>query len=449
MVSRKTVIRAALVLAVFICLNAGPMTAGGVGQKERHFVFDITAYTAATYVDAFCPPSEGTIYIIADKPSVFAPLETMVYYWPITKEYKADWAGLNQPVQGTLEIVENEGKGTQGVSLVDHALEYSISGDGERGMATLHLGSVASQRRAEFERAWSAYPDESARYQTAMQDYAAKLRAGQATPENEPKAPEPFSFMVSPVRLGYVVNLPAGNYRIRVRTADGKVVPESEKKLVVFASRREGIGYVALPEAKWTTPLVSDDPDDQLYAPDGTILYLQPFREQEFNELYFSKLVNPQSYLGSPDRWVWVHTEPLNDGKVVTLSKDRTTANVERKDYYVRQTFDSGLGYEVLEWSEETLPGRTPTFSGYRIAFRSRQGLQRFSFVDTEGHNLEGSVRHTKSVDANNQFLPFLPALIPLVFAVGLVAEARQRKVHRARCERSGSPPVADPRLAP
>ena len=442
-------IRASLVGAILVCLNAGAVAAGSVGQKERHFVYDITADTAATYVNTFCPPAKGTIYLIAGRSSVLVPLETLIYYWPITKEFKPDPSGLHQPVQGTLEVLNRDDSSSQSISLQDYALEYAMTDEGGQEVSALHLGDMAQQRRAQFEKIWAAYPEESQRYQAAMREHAVKLRAGEAGPEDEPKAPEPIGFLVGPVRPGFVLSLLAGNYKIRTRSADGKVVPESEKNLVVFEKRREGIGYVAIPESKWTRPEVSDNPDDQLYAPDGTILYLQPFRGQEFNELHYSRLLNPQSLLGSSERWVWVHTEAMTAGKLVTLSQGGAAAEIERKDYYVRQQPDSGLGYEVLEWSEETLPLRIPTFSGYRVTIHRRQSQQRFSLLDTEGHSVEGSSRRMKSVDADSQFLLFLPTLIPLVFAAGLLVEAGQKKMRRGRREGPRSSPAASTKPAP
>jgi hypothetical protein len=398
-------------------------------ERERRLVYGITADAISHHAHTFSPPQYDTVYLIADRTSVLSPAETMVYYWPISMEYVADWATLNQPVRGALEVVDAAGNASQ-LALQEYALEFvgdpaSLGGD-MRG--SLHLGAAARERREEFERAWSAYPELVEHYKSAMAQYSERLRDGTATPEEEPDAPQPPDFLVSPVQAGYVMNLAEGHYRIRVRDDEGRVMPDSDRSLVVFAPRRLGVGYEIIPESKWTRPEASYEPADRLYAPHGTTLYLQPYYAEEVNELFYRRLLNPQSRIGGPDRWTWVQAAPIESAQLGLVWDDRATTEIERKGYYVRQVPGAGLGYEVIEWTEEELPGRTPTFSGYRVSFEGHQALRSLILFDATHGAFAGSARRVVSTGEIRDLVLFLPVFVPLVTALCIAMEYRRRR---------------------
>ena len=420
-VTLKGILAFALLLGAHMQVSA----AGDVAPKEPHAVYAITAYAGPTYTNTFCPPKIDTIYLIAGKDSVLDLRETLVFYWPITKDFKADWSGLNKPVTGTLEVTEAH-QVVRRVTAEDYTLEYTDIRS-RQGKARLLLGAEAREGRAQFQKVWEEFPEQARRYQEAVQEYRNKQSEGTAVPEEEPVPPKEIDAVVSPVQSGFVLNLPVGNYHVRLRRADGQIAPESEKELVVFTRRREGVGYLMIPESKWTQPEMTDAPEDQLYVRGDAPLYLQPFREEEFNELYYSRVVDPQNRLGSADRWMWVHGEPLLQGVTLELTpRDGKVVQVQRKPYYVRQAGGSGLGYEVLEWSEETLPGRTPTFDGYRISLQGQRALD-FWLSDSDGQILSGSTRQMRPVRGDTALFMVLPALIPLVFGGVLFVETRRK----------------------
>ena len=91
-------------------------------------------------------------------------------------------------------------------------------------------------------------------------------------------------------------------------------MPDSERKLVVFNPERDGVGYDIIPHDKWTTPDQSDDSSQILYGRRDSIIYLQPYAEKEYNDLYLSRLQNPQSTTGQRNLWRWAKLDPIEAG---------------------------------------------------------------------------------------------------------------------------------------
>lgn len=78
---------------------------GAAPPKKREIVYSLNVWDGKDYAAPFYPASLDTIYVMADFENVYSVKETLVYYWPITREYMADWDGLNKDVGETLEVL--------------------------------------------------------------------------------------------------------------------------------------------------------------------------------------------------------------------------------------------------------------------------------------------------------------------------------------------------------
>ena len=108
-------------------------------------------------------------------------------------------------------------------------------------------------------------------YEEARQAWLAAAREAQSQgvePDDlprEPNQPAPLNTFSTGLNSGFPVKLEPGNYRIRTRAADGTIVPESERRLVVFSPRRTAVGYEVIPENRWTFPEESNDLEGAIF----------------------------------------------------------------------------------------------------------------------------------------------------------------------------------------
>ena len=114
-------------------------------------------------------------------------------------------------------------------------------------------------------------------------------------PELDIEPPEPFHAYASEPQDAAVLSLPAGRYTVRIRDADGAIVPGSERALVSFGPLDRAIGYVLRPEDRWTRPLASFDPDETIYTTGQTDLFLEPVPVVAYDAASYARLFRPQS----------------------------------------------------------------------------------------------------------------------------------------------------------
>src|SRR5437667_357096 len=90
---------------VLVLLGAG-IARAQVPVKERQFVYGINAFACEGYAGSLSARPAHTIYVLTGHRSIVSARETLVYFWPITGEYRADWSGLNASVAGALEVFQ-------------------------------------------------------------------------------------------------------------------------------------------------------------------------------------------------------------------------------------------------------------------------------------------------------------------------------------------------------
>ncbi len=415
-----------------------PSTMAQTPTLERQLVYALEVYDGVGYASNFVPANEEMIYLLADHPNAFSPRNTMVYYWAITRSYEADWAELNEPVDSvTLEIL-------QGQTVIQElsSTVFSIVLPEGHGSRTSYLlwGADAERGYPDFLEEFREYYTQVRDYQNAYQEYQKAYDEYQDAMLDEtivekptapvrPVEPAPFLKVVIPPSFGFQVNLPEGDYRIRLKDLDGQIIPHSEKKIVVFSHRRTGIGYKIIPESRWTVPEHSDDPQQTIYVMSGgnAAIYLQPFYEKEYNEAYYRGLLDTQDHGGAVDRWAWAHMEPFYQA-TMTLSAENGAGElgmIEEKPFYVVQMPGPRLGYQVVEYDPTTMGGQRPTFVGFEVGLERNDRKVTIGLVDQDGAVVEGSEREIRWVPEKKPVIQYLWPCLPLL--VGLTVSALRR----------------------
>jgi hypothetical protein len=419
---------------LLLLLTTAPIQAQEPDKTEA-FVYGGQVFNALGYISAFYPPSVETIYLLADQLNILSPRRTLVYFWPLTGDYKADWSAMNQTVPGRLEILD----GNQVVATVSQQSYVIQWPQGPEGPQKVYTGAEAETRYQSFADERQAYQEALWAHNEAMQQYYEAVRRAQEAREQgqqaelpqepqEPEAPEIFS---TPVGQGGVVSLPAGRYAVRVRGNDGRVVANSEKKLIVFDPRRQGLGYQIVPQEKWTRPERTDEPEDVIYARQGAVLYLQPFEEREYNDLFYTRLKEPQSQSGREDRWTWVHVQPFEEADNLILDFGRQTVEVLAQPYRVEQLPGSALGYKVVDYDPAT-ESRPPDFVAYQLFVDANHASYKLQLQDTDGKTVIGSQRQVRRVSEINSWALYFLAALPLTVG-GSMLVSRHERLTRGR----------------
>ncbi|MDR7402712.1 MAG: hypothetical protein QN155_10855 [Armatimonadota bacterium] len=414
--------RPGVLLTLCVVLSSG-MAAAQVPAKHRQFVYGINAFSWEGYVGGLSATPAHTIYLLAHHSSVISARETLVYYWPITGEYRADWSSLNVSIPGMLEVVQ-DGRVVASFTAQPYVIQYPQGPD--RGPSILYTGSEAWARYEEFVAARERWRQAMAQYLRARQRHLetlARLRHGRPGGTTNvpppPREPPPFLRFSTEVHDGFIVSVPAGRYTIRLRQPDGRVRAGSQRTLVSFTHRRESIGFTIVPQARWTVPERADDPLSVIYARADQVLYFQPFAEREYNDLAYARLLNPQSREGRPDAWRWQYTHPQPAASLV-IRGPGGVSRVDRRGFRVVQTPGEALGYEVVE----PTPGQDADFDAYRVRV---QGRMEVALIDEAGRILPGSSRSIRIPRSGPTWpLTLIPA-IPLTIGATAVARRRQR----------------------
>lgn len=417
--------------------------------RTENFVYSILAYNERDFSPTFVRAASDTVYLIAGADSFLSAHKTLVYYWPLTEEWKVDSGSLDVPVSGVLEIRGSDG--SQRTLQPARYTYFNVRGEYEMNW------KVA--RGAEAERVWSHWQDLVSSYNRAMRDYAdrnASIGAERALligriermrregrdvaalvdrlsgllvpPEPEP----PTEYTVPPVEIqeAFILNLPRGEYSIRMRTADGSILEDSEKTLVVHERRRAGaIGYDVIPGDRWTRPVESSTPSGVLYVDGTTDVYLRPFFEEEFNDLDYAKTVRNDAR-GNPNIITWERIQQVPSAAVRLTPAGQVTETVLEKPWFVEQIQGTSLGYRIIPYDPQGAhKGREPSLIAFHIPIGGSRAI-RVVTLDAGGVVLAGSDRQIRIVGpprAEAALLLF--ACVPLLVMVAILV--RRARMYR------------------
>ncbi len=361
---------------------------GKIGMN-REFVYGLFLFDGVKYGATFCPEAIDTVYLLAGVNNVLTAHKTDVYFWPITQEYMADWEGFHSMPVGRLEILRGNCL-VKTIRFTKFALYYP------GGTQTYPAGLVVGD---EAVHAIREYQLKLTRYNQELSDYYQKYMVAQKTLLSELKEPDAPRESFSDLSDGFIVNLPSGEYRIRLRDVSGKIMMGSERKLVAFSSLKYGTGYEVVQEEKWTYPLKSNDIGDNIFVLSRRKIFLKPFRSSLYNSysyLKLSQLASPVSGRGMENKKDWVPLTPLEGRglKIQILRNGKVIKEIKEKPYYVKQNPGQALGYDIVEFDPNKEPEGGPTFAGYKIALPQRNGKFSLRLVDSKGKEVPGSLRN-------------------------------------------------------
>jgi hypothetical protein len=432
----------AMVLAgLLLCIGAQQgeqhSTMAQTTADERAFVYGINAAIPGNFVGTFGPPSADAIFLLADGTSVISPRFTEIYFWPITNEFRADWSALNELVPGVLEVVSN-GRLVAELEPTDYTILFSQ--EETTTTAELFLGQAAIDAEANFRARQEAFNEASAEYQRAerawldaLTEANARQQAGESvTLPPEPAMPEPIGIFSNGLNQGIPIDLDPGQYDIRLRDANGDVVPGSERTLTVFTSRRTGVGYTVVPETRWTTPLDSPTPSDVIFGAADSTLYLEPHLAREYPARDWALLQDPQAPQGDVRGWQWVQGERLEDQRLEIVAGEDVVDQRSLTPYNVQQVPGSQLVYEVIAIGPSTSATPEPTdserpdFEAYPIHLGAAGEQYQIRLASPEGEIMPGSTRLVRVPESPPITRLFVFSVVPLV--AGAIVITRRRR---------------------
>ena len=408
-------------------------------QAEEKLVYwplvtDGTEYRRISY-----PKEAGSLLVLADTAVVIEARPATVSYWPITREYLADFSKNSAPVEGRVEIVDAAGE-----VMVAEPTSYVLWHPEGVGAGPIELlrGEETAAFYGRYVKAARQAAEEANAYQRIVAERQAALEAWlriaaerpanlpAPPPEIDIEEPEPYRAFASEPKSAAVVALPTGIYTLRIRSADGTVLPGSERELVSFAPLARAVGYVLRPEDRWTQPIVSFAPDETIYTTGRTDVFFQPVPIVEFEARRFARLFRPQSVeVIDPSLTLWTPEAGESPAAARTAlalwSGGTIVETVPLTPYRVAQLAGASRGYAIEEFKPVAGASLEPDFYAIRVG---RDSLtNRISLLDS-GEPVAASERRMSTVSMRPASLLFLPALLPL--AVGLALRVRLRRRH-------------------
>jgi hypothetical protein len=419
-----------IALLLFCPMGTGTIT-HAQAENDLDFVYGTNHYNGATYSSALVPEVVDTFYMLADNTNIVAARLTQIYYWQITNEYRADWDTANIIVEGTLEIVQGN-KVLQAIDLTEYVIQFD--GNNKIDTSVLYLGDEAIAARRNYETLQAQYRNDLQAYYKILNEYTAlyqaalgQLQRGIISEDQLPASPIPlddFSLFSTEVLFGFPVNLPVGDYDVRLRRPNGEIQPGSQKSLVVFDSLGEGIGYSVAGADRWNLAENTLSDSEVVYVLKDGIYFFEPVYQKLYNELYYTRLNNPQEKTARSDRNLWV---PFRSAEDVSLEVEGQNGvqELSLKSFFVQQIFGSKLGFNIVPFDQQSMT--KPTFIAFQVQTNDSL-FYTIKLTDNNGEVLKGSEREIRVVNSGRTIMVYLISILPLFIGVSSVF-SRKRKI--------------------
>lgn len=413
--------------------------------RYEQMVWSALSFNGHDYSSTIAPASADTIYLLAGQDCFLSPRATLVYWWPLENMWKADIQTLFDQQPGTLELIDSRGRvssiAAKRYIYFNARGEYELNWKVLTGEAALSELKRYALLNMAYYQATEAYKKANAAYEREIERLTAEIGRLKAEgrdsslpnsrilsmrrPE-EPTPPADYAVPPSNPQEGFVLNLPRGEYSIRLKYPDGRTLEGSDKRLVVHERRRSGrVGYEIIPGDKWTRPEQSMTPFSTIYADGSADLFLRPFFEDEFNDLAYEKTLEPQAR-GNPNVWKWVRIQQVPKGRIEATKSGGRPALLGEEPYAVEQIKGTSLGYTIVPL-KEAKPGSKPDIIAMRVETSKGMGPTRLRAFDAQGAPLPGSERLVRVVGPyRSSGLLVLMALLPLL-AMAIILVLRSR----------------------
>jgi hypothetical protein len=429
-------LRALPVVLATVCATTTPCFA----EAQEQLVWWPLVTDGQEYRRVPYPQKAGSLLVLAGSDVVIEARFAPVAYWPITREYLADFSGRPRAVQGDIEIVDGSGE-VRLIKPEPYVLWHPLGvGAGPaklmHGQAALAFydgyledARAAAEREREYQRLVGLH-------QAAVEAWLrmAAERRGQNMPAPPPELdiekPEPFHGFASEPRHAAVHSLPEGAYTLRIRGPAGEIVPGSERELVSFGPLDRAIGYVLRPEDRWTQPVISFAPDETIYTTGGTDLFFEPLPVVEYDAGRYTRLFRPQSVeAADAAQSLWtadIERDGVGDGVVLGLWNGNTLVDtLPRTPYRVAQLAGASRGYEIEPFAPES-SALEADFQAMRVP-KEAEVTRVDLFAEAAAATPLRADRQLRNVAPWPEPLLFLPALLPLVVGVAVRIGNRRR----------------------
>jgi len=415
-----------LSLLFFLLALLIPLSASAQAPEQTEaFVYGINAALPGAVVGTFAPPVVEEIFLLADQTSILSPRNTLVYYWPITNEYRASWSLMNEQVEGVLEVLQ----GSEIIASYEQ-MPYTIhfgAGDSKK-IPQLYIGDEAIAADQQFEAEQLAYRQAAMDYEDAREEWLALAREAQARGDDPstipapPSRPAPISIYSTGLNSGFPINLPDGDYQVRTRTFDGEIIPESVRDLSVIAPRRMAVGYELIPESRWTFKEDLSDLSNAVLGEDETVVFLQPRVIREYPAEAYERLQDPQYVGRGGQEWSWIGGEAVPESILELVQNGEVVERAGSQDYHVKQAPGKEYGYEIIEHDPNN-PDETPRvdFEGYRVELSSDLPSYEVRLRTLDGNLFVDSEREVRVVEPISLAMLIPIALIPLLLGAGVL----------------------------
>ncbi len=432
---------------MLLILGVGTALYADVPVREEQFIYSIVSFNGRDYGGTFVRQDSGTFYLMAGTDNFVSARKTLVYYWPITSNYRVDTQTLNHQFDGTLHIW---GNGVDVSLSQEQYTYYNLRGTYELNWEVAK-GQEAENVFRDYQKMVTDYQNGLLEYQKELSDYqdsmnslgvqivrlnnqgkdVAKLveQMRALKPPQEP-ARASSKYAMPPTRLqhAFIVNLKPGVYEVEFRNPNGSTMEGSEKQLVVFAEHvANRVGYDVIPGDRWTRPESSTMPGSVLYIDGSTDLYLRPFFETVYNDLHYEKLLSNDAR-GNPNATRWVKLQQVPAARIVVSGTEKTQS-VKEEDFRVQQIQGSTLGYQIVPFIQSaTDPYAKPDLVAYRIPMAPDESAVYIAGRGANGDPLPGSRRQIRVIAAPGpESVLVVLALIPLmIMAIALGARSRR-----------------------
>ena len=434
--------------AVLLLLAGAAGVAAQAPLREEQFVYSIVAFNGRDYAGTFARRGAGTIYLLADVDNFITARNRLVYFWPITGEWKLDRA-LDVAFTGTLEL-SGRGGAPQALGMTPYTY-YNVRGEYElnwqvataaeadavvehaHGLTAAYYQAMTDHRRARqvYDRLLEQIVETITALRAEGKDVAGLVaELEKLEPPPEPQPPAHYVVPPVPVQQAFIVNLPAGEYGIRLLTPDGAVMEGSERRVVTFSQRRaEAVGLEVIPGDKWTRPVESTSPAAVLYVAGSTDLYLRPFFQQEYNDLFYEKLRRNDAR-GNPGLMKWVRIQQMPGAAVEVAASAAPPRTLREQPFFVEQLPGAALGYRIVPYDPDGKHAdREPSLRAIHLPIAPQQPVLRLRVRDRAGRLLPSGDRQVRVVAPSPRArLALLLAAAPLLVMAAVLA-LRARRV--------------------
>jgi len=435
---------AATTLAVL--LAQAVLASADVPVRTEQVIYTIIAYNGKDYSPTFAPESSDTIYLLSDSDNFLSVRKTFVYWWPPTGRWQTEASTFNEFQPGILEVREEGGRPR--LFEMQRYTYFNVNGEYEQNWKVA-VGEAADAEVRHSQELSEKFVREAEAYRQKREDYLASLRALSSRIETlkamkqdpsalqrqmdslpsppEPQQPKDYIVPPSPVQGAFVVNLPAGRYRVRLLDSNARVLEGSEKWIVSHSSRRmNGVGYEVIPSDKWTRPKESKAPSSVLYVNGKADLYVTPFLENEYKELEYGRTTD-NAAPGNPSVFSWTRIQQVPHAVLTLQAAGQEAVALREQPFLVDQTQGAGLGYTIVPFEGQgDQQGKEANLRAFLLAVRLGPKAFELRALDEKGKFLPGSERRIRVVE------PLMGSILLVIIVLAPLAAMAAVLVSRA-----------------